>query len=105
MEFLEGGSYMINVLERFLEDEISNQELYEAIIDFITHPHIRNGEFEGNYFIIKKMDPINFFIFAENIYPDNHREIPYSTPIYCNNLVTLINEHAKIQGFKLIQPY
>jgi hypothetical protein len=102
---LKGVHNIINVIERFLDDEISNQELYEAIIDFITHPHIRNGEFEGNYFIIKKMDPINFFIYAENIYPDNHREIPYSTSIYCNNLVALINEHAKKQGYKLIQPY
>jgi hypothetical protein len=96
---------MINTIERFLDDEISNQELYEAIVNFITHPHIRNGEFEGNYFIIKKMDPINFFIYAENIYPDNHREIPYCASIYCDILVSLINEHAKKQGFKLRGSY
>lgn len=96
---------MINAIERFLDDEISNQELYEAIVDFITHPHIRNGEFEGNYFIIKKMDPINFFIYAENIFPDNHREIPYSASIYCDNLISFINEHAKNQGFKLRGSY
>jgi hypothetical protein len=45
-----------NVIERFLDDEILHQELYEEIINFITSFHIRNGEFEGNYFIIKKMD-------------------------------------------------
>lgn len=90
---------MINsqeVIKRFLEDEISSQELYEAIYDFIDSVHIRNGEFEGNYFIIKKMDLINFIIYAENIYPDeNHREIPYSTSIYKENLLKEINERAR----------
>ncbi|MBP1967897.1 hypothetical protein J2Z65_007214 [Paenibacillus aceris] len=64
---------LINVLERFLESEVRYQEMYEEIIKFITSAHIRNGEFEGNYFIIKKMDQDIFFIFAENIHPvDNH---------------------------------
>lgn len=56
---------MINsqkVIKRFLEDEISSQELYEVMFDFIDSVHIRNGEFEGNYFIIKKMDLNNFII-------------------------------------------
>lgn len=97
---------MINVIERFLEDEISTQELYDDILNFITSFHIRNGEFEGNYFIIKKMDQINFFIFAENIYPDdNHREIPYSTSIYRESLIKQINEYAKKQGLKLNGSY
>lgn len=90
---------MINsqeVIKRFLEDEISSQELYEAIFDFIDSVHIRNGEFEGNYFIIKKMDLTNFIIYPENIYPDeNHREIPYSTSIYKENLLKEINERAR----------
>lgn len=90
-------------MERFLEEEISSQELYEDIYSFINSFHIRNGEFEANYFIIKKMDQDNFFIYAENIFPDdNHREIPYSTSIYRNNLIKAINEYAQLQGFTLM---
>ncbi|WP_315794968.1 hypothetical protein [Paenibacillus sp. BIC5C1] len=101
---------MINsqeVIKRFLEDEVSSQELYEAIYDFIDSVHIRNGEFEGNYFIIKKMDVTNFIIYAENIYPENiypdenHREIPYSTSIYKENLLREINERARDKKYIL----
>jgi hypothetical protein len=91
-----------SVIERFLDDEIQFQELYEDIFNFITSFHIRNGEFEGNYFIIKKMDHDNFFIFPEHIYPDNHREIPFSDSIYRKDLIAKINEHAAKQGLKTI---
>ena len=89
-------------IKRFLEEEISSQELYEAIFDFIHSVHIRNGEFEGNYYIIKKMDLDNFIIYAENIYPDdNHREIPYSTSIYKENLLNEINKKARANNYLL----
>ncbi|KIV57784.1 hypothetical protein AM501_04425 [Aneurinibacillus migulanus] len=91
----------MNVIERFLDDEISSQELYESIYDFITSFHIRKGEFEANYFIIKKMDTLNFMIFPENIYPDNHREIPYCVSIYKDDLITKINAYARKQGFNV----
>ncbi|MCT4688505.1 hypothetical protein [Vallitalea sp.] len=93
---------MIDVIERFLRDEISSQELYEDIYNFITSFHIRNGEFEANYYIIKKLDNINFLIYAENIYQDNHREIPYSISIYKDNLIRKINNYAHTQGLKVI---
>ncbi|MDT0003985.1 hypothetical protein QJV14_11190 [Listeria cossartiae subsp. cayugensis] len=94
---------MIDTIERFLDDEISSQEMYEAIYDFITSFHIRSGEFEGNRYIIKKMDRINFIIFPEDIYPNTgDREIPYCTSIYKNTLITRINEYAKTQGIKVI---
>jgi hypothetical protein len=89
-------------IKRFLEDEISSQELYEAILYFVNSVHIRNGEFEGNYYIIKKMDLDNFIIYAENIYPDdNHREIPYSTSIYKENLLNEINKKARANKYLL----
>ncbi|SDO04705.1 hypothetical protein SAMN04487897_107184 [Paenibacillus sp. yr247] len=91
---------MINVIERFLEAEISSQELYEDIHYFITSFHIRNGEFEANEFIIKKMDSVNFIIFPEYVYPtDGHREIPYCSSVYKDDLISKINEHAKTKGF------
>ncbi|MFD1884161.1 hypothetical protein [Paenibacillus wenxiniae] len=94
---------MIDVIEHFLEDEISSQELYEEIYSFITSFHIRSGEFEANYHIIKKMDQINFFIYAENIFPDDHhREIPYGVAIYKRSLIKAINKYAQLQGFTVM---
>jgi hypothetical protein len=99
---LEVDEIMIDVMKRFLNDEISSQELYEDIFSFINSFHIRNGEFEGNYYIIKKMDRDNFLIYAENVFPDNHREIPYSLSVYKEDLLKSINHHAKLNGFSII---
>lgn len=93
---------MIDVLKRFLNDEISSQELYEDIFSFINSFHIRNGEFEGNYYIIKKMDRDNILIYAENVYSDDHREIPYSLSVYKEDLLKRINDHAKLTGLTVI---
>jgi len=92
---------MANLIERFLDDEISSQELFESIYDFVSSFHIRSGEFEGNYYIIKKMDRDNFIIFPENVFPDNHREIPNCFSIYKDELIKIINSHAKKQGFNV----
>lgn len=56
----------MNILEGFLQSEINTQELYEDIMSFITSYHIRCGEFEGNEYIIKKMDQTNFEDGREN---------------------------------------
>lgn len=50
---------------KFLQAEINSQELYEEICMFILLDIIRRGEFEGNEYIIKKMDRDNFVIFPE----------------------------------------
>ena len=94
---------MIDTIESFLEDEISSQDLYEDIYDFITSTQIRNGEFEGNYYILKKMDLLNFIIYPEDIYPDNHREISYCISVYKQNLIKLITDYASQQGLTLIE--
>ncbi|MBM7569918.1 hypothetical protein [Aquibacillus albus] len=93
---------MINVLEKFLRSEIMYQDLYDEIMNFIYNVHIRNGEFEGNEFIIKKMDRDNFIIFPEYTHRgENQRDIPYSTSIYKQNLIKEINDYAQKQGIKL----
>ena len=51
-------------INRFWGDEISSQELYGDIFDSITSVHIRNGEFEGNYYILKEMNLDNFIIYV-----------------------------------------
>jgi hypothetical protein len=88
-------------INSFLEAEINTQELYEDIINFITSYHIRNGEFEGNEYIIKKIDQINFIIFPEYIV-NNKREIHFSFSIYRNNLLKTINDHAMTKNISII---
>ncbi|MCA1063738.1 hypothetical protein QTG56_11045 [Rossellomorea sp. AcN35-11] len=98
----EGVSYMDNVIKRFLQSEIMYQDLYVEIINFISNVHIRNGEFEGNEFIIKKMDQDNFIIFPEYTFRgESRRDIPYSTSIYRKNLLKEINDYAQKQGIKM----
>lgn len=84
----------MNVLERFLQAEINTQELYDDMISFITSFHIRNGEFEGNEFIIKKMDQTNFIIFPEYEVEDGEKEIHAAQAVYRKNLIKEINKYA-----------
>lgn len=77
----------MNVIEDFLRSEINTQELYNDIIYFITSFHIRNGEFEGNEYIIKKMDKINFIIFSEYEDKNREREIHLAEAIYKEHLL------------------
>lgn len=93
----------MDVMKGFLKSEINTQELYEAILQFVLSPHIRNGEFEGNEYIIKKIDQLNFFIYPEYEYPDGHREIHAAIAIYKNQLVDQINATAFAHGFEIIE--
>ncbi|WP_175989496.1 hypothetical protein [Bacillus sp. Marseille-Q1617] len=93
---------MDNVIKRFLQSEIMYQDLYDEIMNFISNVHIRSGEFEGNEFIIKKMDQDNFIIFPEYTFTgESQRDIPYSTSIYRKNLIKEINDYAQVQGIKM----
>jgi len=96
---------LIDIMERFLRDEISSQELYEDIVQFINSFHIRNGEFEANYYIIRKMDQMNFLIYAENTFPDGHREIPYSITLYKDKLMEMVQSYAKENGLTIIEEF
>nr|WP_024837646.1 hypothetical protein [Clostridium sp. 12(A)] len=84
----------MNVMEGFLQSEINTQELYEEIMNFITSYHVRIGEFEGNEYIIKKMDQTNFIIFPEYEDEDGEREIHAAEAVYRENLIKRINEYA-----------
>lgn len=84
----------MNVMEGFLQSEINTQDLYNDIMYFITSYHVRNGEFEGNEYIIKKMDQTNFIIFPEYEDEDGEREIHAAEAVYRENLIKRINEYA-----------
>lgn len=87
-------------MQGFLDDEISDQEYYDGIIRFVYSGNIRCGEYEGNQYVIKKLDFTNFIIYSEYII-DGKREIHDAFPISKNKLLRLINNHAKKQGFIL----
>lgn len=89
----------------FLNSEIrGDQEAYEYIIAFIGSPNIRNGEYEGNEYIIKKIDRKHFFVFAE--YTDKYeqnKEIAKVMVFNRNELIKMIQEFAKNIGLNVIE--
>lgn len=92
----------MDIVAKFLQAEINSQELYEEIYRFIVSYHIRNGEFEGNEYIIKKMDEDNFILFPEYTDEDGKREIHFVTSIYKEQLIEEIQNNAIQKGLKLL---
>lgn len=89
----------MDVLNKFLKAEIFSKEFYEDIMNFIDSYEIRRGEFEGNEFIIMKMDRENFIIFPE--YGDEEHggiDIPCSLSVYRYKLVEEIKRYAQKVG-------
>ena len=94
----------MEIVENFLNTEISYQEMYEEIVYFINLFDIRCGELECNDYIVKKVDQNNFFIFVEDVYPDGKKEINNVISIPKDLLVQRIQQHAKRIGLKVIYP-
>ncbi|MCT2534429.1 hypothetical protein NC661_15290 [Aquibacillus koreensis] len=90
----------MEILQSFLQDEISDQEFYDGIIEFIYSLNIRSGEYECNHYIIKKMDHFNYIIYDEYVI-EGKREIHGSVSIHKGKLIRIINRYAKKQGFKI----
>lgn len=64
------------ILHEFLSDEFRIEEAQRDILYFMLNENIRSGEYEGNRRVLKKLDPYNFIIYTDDIYPaDMHREI------------------------------
>lgn len=62
--------YAQKVLKEFLDTEFFCPEVADGIIQFILNENIRSGEYEGNEYILKKIDPFAFVIFLEYINPN-----------------------------------
>lgn len=90
----------MNFTETFLYAEVSYQELYDDIMDFILSPNVLSGEFEGNEFIIMKMDQENYIVYPEYIH-QNSRIIPGAMAFYRKQFISLINDYAVTCGVKL----
>ncbi|MDL4839432.1 hypothetical protein [Aquibacillus rhizosphaerae] len=91
---------MEEILQAFLEIEISDQEYYDGIIRFIYSGNIRSGEYEGNQFVITKMDQLNFIVYEEYVI-DKKREIHNSFSISKNRLIKMINKYALKQRISI----
>lgn len=88
----------MDTLDKFLQAEINSKEYYESIMNFILSHEIRKGEFEGNEYIIMKMDRDNFIIFPEYDEGENGIQIPFSFSIYKEDLVEKINSYVRKKG-------
>ncbi|WP_219836075.1 hypothetical protein [Paenibacillus sp. R14(2021)] len=91
---------MNEIIAEFLNDEVGCQDFYDSIYNFIADQNIRAGEYEGNIFVIKKMDRLNFIIFKEYVFRDSGlRTIHNSISLFRKDLLKAVNEHAATQGF------
>lgn len=88
----------MDVMSKFLQAEINSKELYEELYAFVISYGIRNGEFEGNEYIVKKMDRDNFIIFPEYADDEGGRQIPFSMSLYKDKLIAEINRCAQDKG-------
>lgn len=75
----------MEILNKFLQAEINSKEYYERIMNFIDSYEIRRGEFEGNEYVIMKIDRDNFIIFPEYDDGKDGVQIPFSASIYKKN--------------------
>ena len=85
----------MDILNKFLRAEIN---YYMEIKKFINSYEIRKGEFEGNEYVIMKMDRDNFIIFPEYDDGKTGLQIPFSLAIYKNNLLDAIDSYAQKNG-------
>lgn len=92
----------MDLMTRFLHAEIMSQELYEEIYRFIISYHIRNGELEGNEYIIRKMDEKNFILYLEYFDKDGNREIHHAISVYKDQLIKEIQIEAERKGLNLL---
>jgi len=53
------------VLVKFLQDEFSYEAAQQGILYFMFDENIRRGEYEGNMYILKKLDSYTYVIYAE----------------------------------------
>ena len=86
---------IMDILKNFIESEINTKALYDEIIHFINSYEVRKGEFEGNEFIILKIDRDNFILYPEYTDQDGSLSIPYSLSIYKQDLLNSIELAVK----------
>ncbi len=61
------------VLRGFFETELENLEMFRELAAFLASPHIRRGEFEGNTYVLQKLDREHVNLFVHDVPEDYDR--------------------------------
>ncbi|MBC1813943.1 hypothetical protein HCA60_15690 [Listeria booriae] len=92
----------MDIIEHFLRVELQNQVAYTEMLQFVASLYIRSGEFEGEEYVIRKLDHLNFIIAREYIGLDGERDISRPIVISRQALIAKINKHVRARGIALI---
>ncbi|MBC1793623.1 hypothetical protein HCA55_05455 [Listeria booriae] len=92
----------MDIMAHFLQTELQNQVAYTEMLQFVASLYIRSGEYEGEEYVIRKLDHLNFIIAREYVGLDGEREISRPVVIDRQALVAKINKHVRARGIALI---
>ncbi|MCL2556827.1 MAG: hypothetical protein FWE03_07445 [Firmicutes bacterium] len=92
-----------NILEDFLESETNDDDLALGIIKFINCGNIRNGEYECNMYIVKKIDYDNIMLYVDLTDNTGYHHIYNNFQISRFDLQEAILRGAKKWGYKIPQ--
>ena len=67
------------MIKDFLYSEMSIEELYKEVIFFINSDEIQKGKFEGNQYILKKIDKENFILIGINKFYNRNKYCYFNT--------------------------
>ena len=94
---IEVGDFLLDIVKDFLYSEMSIEELYKEVLFFINSDEIQKGEFEGNQYILRKIDKENFILYAE--YEDKEGRIKEMSGtaqfIHKDKLIETIEKYIK----------
>lgn len=90
------------MIDNFLLCEIDDKEMIEEILHFINSIHIRNGEFECNLHVIKKINLSTFIIYQEYEDVDGNKSVGLPLcGIFRKDLQMQILKRAKASGISV----
>ncbi|MBC2316572.1 hypothetical protein HCC18_06925 [Listeria booriae] len=92
----------MDIMEHFLRVELQCEEAYTEMLLFVASLYIRSGEFEGEEYVIRKLDHTNFIIAREYVGLDGAREVSRAFVVDRHALISKINKHVRVRGMTLI---
>ncbi|MDF2587634.1 MAG: hypothetical protein K0S41_1475 [Anaerocolumna sp.] len=99
----KGGEVMMDIINTFFSGEL-NQDMYEAMRNFLISPEIREGKFEGNEILINKLNRNTAIVYKEYELKDGSFEYSSEGSICeIDNLVRLLDETMKSSIYKELE--
>lgn len=93
------------MINDFLELEATDKEMADEILHFINSCEIRKGEFEGNSYVIEKLDQTNFIIYEELVDEKDIKSVFKVFSIYRKDFQNALISKAKECGYELNKAY